>query len=83
MTHISQREARRLRKQLRELEQRDNRRSNAWAQDYPGGTVIATISLAALPKENSAISTARKLKHAVVAISDGDLVRFYALPIAR
>lgn len=79
---ISQREARRLRKRVAELEDLDWQRWSSWASDFPGGTHIAAVDVSALPKSISAIETARKLKHAVIALNDGETVRFYALPLA-
>jgi hypothetical protein len=77
---ISQREARRLRKRVTELEAAETKRRRTWSQEWPGGVQIAATS----PTESvlTAIRTARKLGHAVVATVDGDndtFVRFTAL----
>jgi len=80
---INQAEAKRLRRRVRELEDLEAQREHAWATDYPGGTHIGSADFTALPKEISAITTARKLKHAVVIVPDGNTVRFYALRLAR
>lgn len=83
MSRVSQREARRLRKRVAELEQEESRRRRAWASDYPGGVQITSTKWeSAGSTVPTAISTARKLGHAVVAITESDgLVRFLALPL--
>lgn len=78
---ISQREARRLRKRVAELEQQERARRNAWSGDWFCGVNIATVTPD--PVTLSALKTARLLKHAVVCITDmSDHVRFQALPLA-
>ena len=76
---ISQREARRLRKRVDELEQRERERFARWATTYPGGTNFHTF---AVDKESAAaIRVARTLGHAVVVLIDNsDRLMFYALP---
>jgi hypothetical protein len=80
-TVISQREARRLRKRVAELEQRENRRRSRCPVDYPGGLSIATqgdVSHWTL----AALRTATTLGHYVIAVArpqDRDVV-FYAVP---
>ncbi len=79
---ISQNEARRLRKRVEELESRERKRRATWSQDWFGGVEIARTTwdsaTASIP---TAIRTARKLNHAVVAVGDdGGTVRFIALP---
>lgn len=77
---ISQREARALRKRVAELELTLQRQRNAWRQDYPGGIDIARIA----HHETAVIAhVARKLGHAVVVTTDGDTLRFFALPIGE
>lgn len=77
---ISQREARELRRRVVELESAEDRRRNAWADSYPGGANIMTISVTS--DVRAAIHTARLLKHAVVVTlsSDGGM-RLHALPL--
>lgn len=77
---ISQREARRLKKRVEELESAESRRRNAWASDWPGGVNVWTTG----EWEDAArvFNVCRKLGHAVVAVPDGKIVRFYALPLA-
>jgi hypothetical protein len=79
---ISQREARRLKKRVEALEGMLSRQRSQWGAEYPGGVQIAS---AGYPKDsavNVAVTTARKLRHAVVALADETTVRFYALPLA-
>lgn len=81
---ISQREARRMKKRLAELEQMEERRRNAWRTDYPGGVNLVNISLADRPWVIATVKTARKLGHAVVVTSNGDAeLQFYGLPLVR
>ena len=82
---ISQREARRLRKRVTELESAEEYRRRAWSQEFVGGVEIARATwddkFAHVPQ---AVRVARKLKHAVVCVGDDSgLVRFVALPIAK
>lgn len=82
MSVISQREARRMRKRLTELEQAENSRRNGWVREYPGGVNIASVSWAKDERIPVAIRTARLLGHAVVVTADdGGGVRFFALPL--
>lgn len=81
---ISQREARRLRKRVEELELQEDRRRRAWSQEWFGGVNIATAEFNALDRIPVAIRTARMLGHAVVVIgSDGGDLRFMALPLGK
>ena len=78
MTKISQREARQLRKRVRELEQRERDRRAACRTDWPGGTHIRTIAAELTARD---IEICRRLGHAVVAVNRGNEVSFYALPL--
>lgn len=84
MAKISQREARRLRKRVTELEDRDAARRRAWSHDYVGGTQIGGVKWDKDESRPVAIRTARKLGHAVVvtAADDGS-VYFFALKVAE
>lgn len=63
---ISQREARRLRKRVAELEKRNEQNASAWAREYIGGVHVATVGVSDV---NHAICrAARKLGHALVAV---------------
>lgn len=66
--HISQREAKRLRKELAELRRRDEGRQQGWSADYPGGTRLGSRTL---PRDwlSGRIEAARILGHAVVVTS--------------
>ena len=77
---ISQREARRLMKRVAALEGQLKSQRRVWSQEYIGAE-IARVDLSSLPREMSAVLTARKLGHAVVVIAEShNVVRFQALP---
>ena len=77
---ISQREARELKRRVAELEAAEDRRRNAWADTWPGGANIGTLTITDATR--TAVHTARLLKHAVVVslTSDG-ILRLHALPL--
>lgn len=76
---ISQREARRLKKEVARLRQAFEAQRRVWGQEYLGGVEIARVTTNV--EVATAIRTARKLSHAVVVIGeDGDLLRYMALP---
>ena len=78
---ISQREARRLKKRVEELEHQEYVRRRAWATEYPGGTLLDTIAVQ--NAEWHIVNTARKLGHAVVVVPDKeDYLRVYGLRLA-
>lgn len=78
---ISQREARRLRKRVEELEALEDRRRQAWKSEYPGGVFLEGISVQ--PWTYATVKTACKLGHAVVITTNGEnAIQFYALPLA-
>ncbi len=64
MMRISQREARRLKKRVEELELRDRARARHWSSEYPGGAHIDTLTVAGV--EYVAIKTAWMLGYAVI-----------------
>ena len=76
---ISQREARRLRKRVAQLEEIERRRQESWSREWFGGTEIAGIQMEANAPATAAIRTARTLRHYVVAVPDGPVLRFYAV----
>lgn len=76
---ISQREAQRLQKRVRELQAMEDKRRNSWVADYPGGVNI--VNIVGDSTCRAVVSTARKLGHAVVVTSNGDSLQFYALPL--
>lgn len=79
---ISQREARRLRQRVDQLERAIERQRASYAQEWFGGVNIASHQM---PDSVAAcIRTARQLKHAVVVIGDdSDSIRFMALPLPK
>jgi hypothetical protein len=78
---ISQREARRLRKRVEELEAMEDKRRMAWRSEYPGGVFLEGIAVQ--PWTYAALKTARKLGHAVVVTTNGEnTLQFYALPLS-
>lgn len=84
MSRISQREARRLRKRVAELESQQEGMRRRWSQQYPGGVQIASLQISDGNPVPSIIRTARALEHAVVVIGDdGQSLRFIALPLPK
>lgn len=84
MAKISQREARRLKKRVEELEREEAHRRRVWASEYPHGVNIATAKWEEGGRVPTAILTARKLKHAVVCTAEeSGRVLFFALPLAK
>lgn len=79
---ISQREARRFKKRVQELEYILANERRTWGVEYPGGVHIGSAPYKKDESLNTAVMTARKLKHAVVAVADDTVIRFYALPLA-
>lgn len=77
---ISQREARRLRKRVAELEAMERRRRNAWNAEYPGGTHIGSFKFD--ERTDEAFRVAMLLGHALVigGRNDDGTRRIYALP---
>lgn len=80
---MTQNEARGWRKRALAAEKQLQDQRSSWAEDWPNGIQIAAIDL---PVETfSAIRTARKLRHAVVASDVGmntNRVVFFGLPLA-
>ena len=82
-TRISQREARCLKRRVCELEEQERARRRSWAQDWPDGISIATAKWEPNDQVPVAVRTARRLNHAVVAMTDDTgRVSFIALPLA-
>jgi hypothetical protein len=67
---ISQREARKLRKRVAELEKRNEQNANAWAREYIGGVHVANATVSDV--SHAICRTARKLGHALVAVPGSD-----------
>ena len=75
---ISQAEARRLKKRVRELEDRDRIRMNRYRSDYPGGVFALGFSMEVAPL--AALTMATKLGCALVAKISGGQLDIYAVP---
>ena len=77
---ISQREARRLKKRVEELERIREQERERWVRDYPGG-----VHMGSLPREKDwlwgSLNAAQLLGHPIVVTTqeNGEL-RFYAVP---
>lgn len=80
---ISQREARRLRKRVDELERERNEQRRQWSAEYPGGVNVTAVSVGSDSRVVTAIRVSRALGHAVVAtVREGDVL-FHALPLPK
>ncbi len=73
---ISQREARRLKKRVRELEASQDRLRDYWRGDWPG-TVLLRLDDPS-PQLLATVTTARKLHHAVCVTAINDHLLFWA-----
>lgn len=84
MSKISQREARRLRKRVNELEDLENRRRSYWITDFPG-TSLGSIDLIGNSRMLGRMEGVRMVGHAVVAVATHGKtsVEMYALPVAK
>lgn len=81
MTTISQREARRLRKEVARLTGIIRAQRRTWSQEYIGGIHLQTVPWQPNDSVPVSIRTARSLGHAVVCMCDETgQVRFIALP---
>lgn len=78
MSNISQREARRLKRRVEQLESLLRRQRNCWSLQYPGGAHIGSITN--LPNVADWVRVSRLLGHAVVAINNGTDINLFALP---
>lgn len=77
---ISQREARRLKKRVAELEAIERRRNEAWTREWFGGTDLCVgLELGEGHPSIIALRTARRLGHYVVAVDDRTMLRLYAV----
>lgn len=80
--HISQREARRLRQRVNELEATLQRFYHQWGAEFVGGTHLHTIPRSDVPDLLfGAVHAARKLRHAVAVNAHSDGLKFYGLPL--
>jgi hypothetical protein len=79
---ISQREARRLKLRVQELERAFWMQRKTWSADYVGGVHLASVIVPTV--EATMVRTARKCKHAVVVtVEDNNTLRLFALPHYR
>lgn len=74
---ITQREARKLRKELAALKEADSVRRAQWHHDYPGGVFIQNFLVGDV--EAGKIGTAAKLNHVLVAKIDNKTLNIYAV----
>ena len=78
MAHISQREARRLRRRVEVLEDMLRRQRKTFLQEYSGVELWRFDSVTAL---DDVVRTARRCGHAVIVLGDDTTtLRFQALP---
>ena len=81
---FSQTEAWNLFHKCRRLDEQEEQRRNYWAYEWATGVHIGQVQLSAESALFSAISTARKLQHAVVVIpKNSGLIDFIAMPLAK
>lgn len=77
---ISQREARRLRKRVDELERILSAQRYSWAAEWPSGVQLDSVQVQ--NNEWHIVTTARKLGHAVVVVPDKEnWLRVYGCPL--
>ena len=75
---ITQREARRLKKRVAELEQIQAGQRSSWTRQYPGGVHLVNINVEGDSKGR--LEGAQMLSHPLVAKLEGYVVRIYAIP---
>lgn len=80
---ISQRQARRDRKELNELRKRMSDLRRGWLKDWPAETRAHILSLLkgehVGPEDLATLRTARWCGHPVVAVQNGDGIDFFAI----
>ena len=74
---ISQREARRLRKRVQQLEREQVERTRRWSKEYPGGVHIKTWTPSEVDVEACRVASA--LGHALVLRYDNGKLYLYAV----
>jgi hypothetical protein len=79
---ISQREARKLRERVKQLERAEDERRRNWSQTWSGGVELTRVTWKEAKDEVPlVIRMARRLGHAVVAVGDETgCIKFIALP---
>jgi hypothetical protein len=81
---ISQREARRLRKENAQLRFEMNAQLSKWSSTWPSSTSIGSVQLADDSKMYGRIEATRMLNHAVVVIAEGNgRIVFFACELPR
>lgn len=77
---ISQREARRLKKQVAELMGRMDAQRRTWGRDYPGVHILTMQKTETIDGTDIAtLRTARTLGHTLVVTMEGDAIYFYGV----
>lgn len=78
---ISQNEARRMRKRLKDLETRDRQLANGWLKEWPDGVHLLTMDKTDVVGEEdvAVIRTARRLGHPVVVAEQAGSLHFYGV----
>ena len=74
---ISQREARRLRKRNKELEDRFAAQNRRWCSEFPGATVLHRIEPSDVTK--AIVETSSALQHAVVVTIQSGRLTFWGV----
>lgn len=74
---ISQREARRLRKRIAEIEEQNWQRYSRWNRSFPGGTLMQSLSLGEGP--SATLNAVKRLGFVMVAKIDGNQLHIYAV----
>lgn len=75
---ISQAEAWSMKHQIRRMKEQDEKRNNAYAQEFPNGIHITTLNIDAVI--DAKLKTARRLGYALVATApNAGQVNFYAI----
>lgn len=78
---ISQREARKLKRRVEDLECMIQRQRSTYVASYPGGVHLGVITSMMDDNTMAGVYTAQRLGHAVVATADGaHKFNLYAIP---
>lgn len=74
---ISQREARAMRKRLREIADRERQERHAWTATWPNGVCLQSVTVD--PVVYAKIETARRLGYPVVVTTSQNALYFHAV----
>lgn len=74
---ISQREARRIKKRLADMEEAERRRYSKWCSDFPGGTHMQSLTLSEIPA--ATLNATSRLGFVMVGKIDGNILNVYAV----